>query len=286
MAATSPTAATAVLAGTGVGVVGPDSAATSASMQRATVARAVAAAAAAAAAVGGDAERVQRPPLQRASEDKSEGSAGLSDDTAEAQPRAPPPRALPSGGPKRCVQCRTTNTPMWRGGPLGPKTLCNACGIRHKLNKPRRPADGSHSNAAPRAERRARGPGERPAENPYAKPVHTGRAHSYRSSRGSDSSSGGGSGAARFGSDGNYASGRASRAHPPLLTVEDCTRLYDPSRAIGVLGFDRWLEQERSGRSAGRFALQDLQQVKRACKDGLADAAAEAAKKRPRIDLR
>ena len=175
---------------------------------------------------------------------------------------------------------------MWRGGPLGPKTLCNACGIRHKLNKPRRPADGSHSNAAPRAERRARGPGERPAENPYAKPVHTGRAHSYRSSRGSDSSSGGGSGAARFGSDGNYASGRASRAHPPLLTVEDCTRLYDPSRAIGVLGFDRWLEQERSGRSAGRFALQDLQQVKRACKDGLADAAAEAAKKRPRIDLR
>ncbi|MED6143171.1 hypothetical protein PIB30_003875 [Stylosanthes scabra] len=25
--------------------------------------------------------------------------------------------------------CRTTRTPMWRKGPLGYKTLCNACGI-------------------------------------------------------------------------------------------------------------------------------------------------------------
>ncbi|KAG2316582.1 hypothetical protein Bca4012_067443 [Brassica carinata] len=29
-----------------------------------------------------------------------------------------------------CSDCKTTNTPMWRGGPSGSKSLCNACGIR------------------------------------------------------------------------------------------------------------------------------------------------------------
>ncbi|KAL5565934.1 hypothetical protein UlMin_029098 [Ulmus minor] len=35
-------------------------------------------------------------------------------------------------GKKCCVDCRTTKTPLWRGGPAGPKSLCNACGIRHR----------------------------------------------------------------------------------------------------------------------------------------------------------
>ncbi|KAF7803625.1 GATA transcription factor 29 [Senna tora] len=34
--------------------------------------------------------------------------------------------------------CRTKNTPMWRKGPLGPKTLCNACGIQYKKQVTRR----------------------------------------------------------------------------------------------------------------------------------------------------
>eukprot|EP01088_Endostelium_zonatum_P004959 TRINITY_DN16353_c0_g1_i1.p1 TRINITY_DN16353_c0_g1~~TRINITY_DN16353_c0_g1_i1.p1 ORF type:complete len:226 (-),score=46.42 TRINITY_DN16353_c0_g1_i1:10-687(-) len=29
-----------------------------------------------------------------------------------------------------CYHCETTDTPTWRRGPAGPKTLCNACGIR------------------------------------------------------------------------------------------------------------------------------------------------------------
>ncbi|CAH8388564.1 unnamed protein product [Eruca vesicaria subsp. sativa] len=29
-----------------------------------------------------------------------------------------------------CSDCKTIKTPMWRGGPSGPKSLCNACGIR------------------------------------------------------------------------------------------------------------------------------------------------------------
>uniref|UniRef100_A0A7S3EJE3 GATA-type domain-containing protein n=1 Tax=Rhodosorus marinus TaxID=101924 RepID=A0A7S3EJE3_9RHOD len=31
-----------------------------------------------------------------------------------------------------CINCRTTSTPMWRAGPAGPKSLCNACGLRWK----------------------------------------------------------------------------------------------------------------------------------------------------------
>ncbi|XP_051141639.1 GATA transcription factor 15-like [Andrographis paniculata] len=37
---------------------------------------------------------------------------------------------------KSCSDCHTTRTPLWRGGPSGPKSLCNACGI--KYNKKRR----------------------------------------------------------------------------------------------------------------------------------------------------
>lgn len=43
---------------------------------------------------------------------------------------------------KRCTDCQTTTTPLWRGGPAGPKTLCNACGI--KYHKRRRALLGLH----------------------------------------------------------------------------------------------------------------------------------------------
>ncbi|KAK2965226.1 hypothetical protein RJ640_019981, partial [Escallonia rubra] len=38
--------------------------------------------------------------------------------------------------PKRCSECHTKKTPLWRSGPPGPKSLCNACGI--KYNKKRK----------------------------------------------------------------------------------------------------------------------------------------------------
>ncbi|KAL3332218.1 hypothetical protein AABB24_032687 [Solanum stoloniferum] len=31
-----------------------------------------------------------------------------------------------------CTDCHTTKTPLWRSGPKGPKSLCNACGIRQR----------------------------------------------------------------------------------------------------------------------------------------------------------
>ncbi|GIL44667.1 hypothetical protein Vafri_2184 [Volvox africanus] len=35
-------------------------------------------------------------------------------------------------GIRCCVECGATSTPQWREGPMGPKTLCNACGVRRQ----------------------------------------------------------------------------------------------------------------------------------------------------------
>ncbi|KVH96627.1 GATA transcription factor 5-like [Cynara cardunculus var. scolymus] len=34
-----------------------------------------------------------------------------------------------------CNHCQVEKTPQWRTGPLGPKTLCNACGVRFKSGR-------------------------------------------------------------------------------------------------------------------------------------------------------
>ncbi|XP_059632781.1 GATA transcription factor 16-like [Cornus florida] len=47
---------------------------------------------------------------------------------------------------KTCADCGTTKTPLWRGGPAGPKSLCNACGIRSR--KKRRALLGLNRGAA------------------------------------------------------------------------------------------------------------------------------------------
>ncbi|CAH8299761.1 unnamed protein product [Eruca vesicaria subsp. sativa] len=36
---------------------------------------------------------------------------------------------------KTCADCGTSKTPLWRGGPTGPKSLCNACGIRSRKKR-------------------------------------------------------------------------------------------------------------------------------------------------------
>ncbi|XP_057527616.1 GATA transcription factor 7-like [Amaranthus tricolor] len=36
---------------------------------------------------------------------------------------------------RRCSHCQVTKTPQWRAGPNGPKTLCNACGVRFKSGR-------------------------------------------------------------------------------------------------------------------------------------------------------
>lgn len=55
--------------------------------------------------------------------DKLQGSSGFAD--ADAKKRRG--RAAPPG---RCHSCNRAQTPEWRRGPDGPRTLCNACGLR------------------------------------------------------------------------------------------------------------------------------------------------------------
>ncbi|KAK6772765.1 hypothetical protein RDI58_028003 [Solanum bulbocastanum] len=46
-----------------------------------------------------------------------------------------PERVSSETNQKTCVDCGTTKTPLWRGGPAGPKSLCNACGIRSRKKR-------------------------------------------------------------------------------------------------------------------------------------------------------
>ncbi|XVF48663.1 hypothetical protein PTKIN_Ptkin03bG0208100 [Pterospermum kingtungense] len=45
-----------------------------------------------------------------------------------------------------CSDCHTSTTPLWRSGPRGPKSLCNACGIRKR--KARRAMEAEANGAA------------------------------------------------------------------------------------------------------------------------------------------
>lgn len=46
------------------------------------------------------------------------------------------PEVFNSDGTVRtCSHCETTRTPQWREGPNGPKTLCNACGVRFRSGR-------------------------------------------------------------------------------------------------------------------------------------------------------
>ncbi|KAJ7944283.1 GATA transcription factor [Quillaja saponaria] len=47
---------------------------------------------------------------------------------------------------RRCANCDTTSTPLWRNGPRGPKSLCNACGIRFKKEERRASAAAASAN--------------------------------------------------------------------------------------------------------------------------------------------
>ena len=62
-------------------------------------------------------------------------------------------------GIKCCSKCGATKTPQWREGPFGPKTLCNACGVK-RTRKLRAEADGTKRRKVTAS----------PAGKPYIKP--------------------------------------------------------------------------------------------------------------------
>ncbi|CCL99268.1 uncharacterized protein FIBRA_01283 [Fibroporia radiculosa] len=55
---------------------------------------------------------------------------GGEDDGEASGPRKKVKRTFMTGEQYVCVTCGRTDSPEWRKGPLGPKTLCNACGLR------------------------------------------------------------------------------------------------------------------------------------------------------------
>ncbi|KAI9104650.1 hypothetical protein DFS34DRAFT_690913 [Phlyctochytrium arcticum] len=59
--------------------------------------------------------------------------ASLTTPSSSTRPTSPDS----SGGSdiRRCIRCASSTTPMWRRGPDGPKTLCNACGVKFMLGK-------------------------------------------------------------------------------------------------------------------------------------------------------
>uniref|UniRef100_A0A453FES7 GATA-type domain-containing protein n=1 Tax=Aegilops tauschii subsp. strangulata TaxID=200361 RepID=A0A453FES7_AEGTS len=50
-------------------------------------------------------------------------------------PTAPSGVTAAANEGRRCLHCETDKTPQWRTGPMGPKTLCNACGVRYKSGR-------------------------------------------------------------------------------------------------------------------------------------------------------
>ncbi|KAE8683354.1 GATA transcription factor 15 [Hibiscus syriacus] len=50
-------------------------------------------------------------------------------------PEESPDQAIGIETKKNCADCGTSKTPLWRGGPAGPKSLCNACGIRSRKKR-------------------------------------------------------------------------------------------------------------------------------------------------------
>ncbi|KAG9283989.1 hypothetical protein G9A89_005496 [Geosiphon pyriformis] len=70
----------------------------------------------------------------RASSSATPKKSKLTQETSATTESTNPPSAT-SGANKRCAYCSCKSTPMWRRGPDGAGTLCNACGVKWKQGK-------------------------------------------------------------------------------------------------------------------------------------------------------
>lgn len=62
-------------------------------------------------------------------------SLAAASSTTTSSSRAKKRAAADGGAARRCSHCGVQKTPQWRTGPLGAKTLCNACGVRYKSGR-------------------------------------------------------------------------------------------------------------------------------------------------------
>ncbi|KAK7383319.1 hypothetical protein VNO78_28995 [Psophocarpus tetragonolobus] len=66
----------------------------------------------------------------------------------ESRYRQRSPRNNTTTTTRVCSDCNTSTTPLWRSGPKGPKSLCNACGIRQRKAR-RAMAEAAHGLVSP-----------------------------------------------------------------------------------------------------------------------------------------
>ncbi|KAK9099271.1 hypothetical protein Syun_026316 [Stephania yunnanensis] len=81
-----------------------------------------------------------------------------------------------------CSDCNTTKTPLWRSGPRGPKSLCNACGIRQRKAR-RAMAAAAISNALHHPNEASRGKVIVNHHKKEKKPLGKGYNHQYKKQR-------------------------------------------------------------------------------------------------------
>ncbi|EJU03571.1 hypothetical protein DACRYDRAFT_21118 [Dacryopinax primogenitus] len=72
----------------------------------------------------------ERPPNQLTPPLQTDSGKSLDDNDSEEEekPKLQMKRRREGAGPD-CSGCHSTTTPEWRRGPMGPRTLCNACGL-------------------------------------------------------------------------------------------------------------------------------------------------------------
>ncbi|KAG5565458.1 hypothetical protein RHGRI_001372 [Rhododendron griersonianum] len=70
------------------------------------------------------------PTVAKSKSKRNESSPSSSEQTGDRHSPSPSENSA-----RRCTHCASEKTPQWRAGPLGPKTLCNACGVRYKSGR-------------------------------------------------------------------------------------------------------------------------------------------------------
>ncbi|CAN4124192.1 unnamed protein product [Withania somnifera] len=78
-------------------------------------------------------------PPSKVLSSSSSSTTAISSTSVENKPAARKPKKKVEKraglGAKQCSHCGVQKTPLWRTGPLGAKTLCNACGVRFKSGR-------------------------------------------------------------------------------------------------------------------------------------------------------
>jgi len=102
--------------------------------------------------IGGDSSRSHYSSMPQGYEAGGSFPAiSVPEDDGDAEPRRKKLKKSFGGEQYICNTCGRTDSPEWRKGPRGPKTLCNACGLRwaKKVRKFEEAAEAGDTNQLP-----------------------------------------------------------------------------------------------------------------------------------------